>query len=107
MDGGAGGRLREHRVEVAKIFLQFAELLGRSAGCGLVDIERELRLLVAKFGFEDLAGAGDGIALVIEERFDAEDHFDVAATIEALAGAAFVRLELGKFTLPEAKDVGG
>jgi hypothetical protein len=107
MDGGASGRLREHRVEVAKIFLQFAELLGGSAGCGLVDIERELRLLVAKFGFEDLSGAGNGVALVIEEGLDAEDHLDIAAAIETLAGAAFVGLELGKFTLPEAKDVGG
>ena len=31
----------------------------------------------------------------------------IAAAIEALAGSAFVGLELGKFALPEPEDVGG
>ena len=58
-------------------------------------------------GGEDLAGAGDGVALVVEQALDAEGHFDVALAVEALAGAAFVGLELGELGLPEAEDVGG
>jgi hypothetical protein len=57
--------------------------------------------------FEDLAGSGDGVALVVEEALDAEGHFDVAATVETLAGAAFVGLELRELALPETEDVGG
>ena len=56
--------------------------------------------------FEDLASAGDGVALVVEEALDAQGHFDVAAAVETLAGAAFVRLELWEFALPETEDVG-
>ena len=58
-------------------------------------------------GGEDLAGAGDGVALVIEQALDAESHLDVALAVEALAGAAFVGLELGELGLPEAEDVRG
>ena len=94
-------------MKVAQLFLELAELLGWNAGCGFGDAEVELRLFVTEFGLEDLAGAGDGVALVVEEGLDAEDHLDVAAAVEALAGAAFVGLELGKFALPEAEDVGG
>ena len=58
-------------------------------------------------GFEDLPGARDGVALVVEERFDAQRHFDIAFAIETLSGAAFVRFELRELALPEAQDVGG
>ena len=57
-------------------------------------------------GFEDQAGTGDGVALVVEEALDAEGHLDVALAIEALAGTAFVWLELGELGLPEAQNVG-
>jgi hypothetical protein len=57
--------------------------------------------------FEDLPGAGDGVSLVVEKALDAEGHFDVAATVEALAGAAFVWLELRELALPETEDVSG
>src|ERR1700733_15842134 len=56
--------------------------------------------------FEDLTGARDGVALVVEEALDSQGHFNVAAAVEALAGAAFVRLELREFALPEAENVG-
>ena len=56
--------------------------------------------------FEDLAGAGDGVSLVVEKALDSQGHFNVAAAVEALAGAAFVRLELRKLALPEAENVG-
>ena len=63
------------------------------------------------FGFglggEGLAGAGDGVALVVEQALDAESHFDVALAVEALAGAALVGLELRELGLPETQDVGG
>jgi hypothetical protein len=81
-------------------------LLGWNSGCGFGDAKIELRFFVAELGLEDLAGAGDGVALVVEEGFDAENHLDVAAAVEALAGSAFVGLELGEFTLPEAEDIG-
>ena len=59
------------------------------------------------FGGEDLAGAGDGVALVVEQALDTEGHLDVALAVEALAGAAFVGLELRELCLPETEDVGG
>jgi len=58
-------------------------------------------------GGEGLAGAGDGIALVVQQALDAEGHLDVALAVEALAGATFVGLKLGELSLPEAQDVGG
>jgi hypothetical protein len=58
-------------------------------------------------GGEDGAGTGDGVALIVEEGLDAQSGFYVALAVEALAGAAFVGLELGELGLPEAQDVGG
>ena len=36
-----------------------------------------------------------------------EDGLDIATAVEALAGSAFMRLELGKLALPEAQNIGG
>jgi hypothetical protein len=94
-------------VEVAEILLKLAELAGVGGWSGVVDTERKLGLLLLQLAFEDLAGSGDGVALVVEEGLDAEGHLDVSATVEALAGAAFVGLELGELALPEAEDIGG
>jgi hypothetical protein len=41
----------------------------------------------------------------VNEALDLEREFDLAAPIEALAGSAFVGLELGKLSLPKTKDV--
>ena len=108
MDGSAGyGGFGEQRVEVAELFLELVQLLGvRGRGCAF-DGEGKLRFLLAEFPFDDLPGAGDGVALVVEEGLDVEGRFYVAAAIKALAGAAFVGLELGELALPEAEDVGG
>jgi hypothetical protein len=106
MDCGASGGPGEHGVEVAEILLELAELARIDTWSRVFDTEGQLRLLLLLLTFEDLASSGDGVALVIEEGFYAEGHLDVAAAIEALAGAAFVRLELRKFALPEAEDVG-
>lgn len=77
-----------------------------SGGCAAFD-QRELR--GAGFGGflgEDLAGAGDGVALVVQEALDAERQLHVALAVEALAGAALVGPHLGEFGFPEAEDVG-
>ncbi len=92
-------------MEIAKILLEFAELAGVDVWVGVVD-EGELGFFLLQLGLEDLPRAGNGIALVIEEAFDAQSHFNIAAAIETLAGAALVGLELRKLALPEAQDIG-
>jgi hypothetical protein len=92
-------------VQIAEIFLEFAKLAWVDARWDVVDGESELRLFLLQFGFEDLPCAGNGIALVVEEGFDAKSHFDVATAIKTLASATFMRFELGKLALPEAQDV--
>jgi hypothetical protein len=57
-------------------------------------------------GFEDLARAGEGVSLFMDELFDAQGDVQLAAAIEALAGATLVWLELGELGFPEAQDVG-
>jgi hypothetical protein len=42
----------------------------------------------------------------VYEAVDLESHLDIAAAIEALAGAALAWLELRKLGFPEPKDVG-
>ena len=59
----------------------------------------------AQLGFESLAGARNGVALIVKESLDAEGHFDVATAKEPLTGASFVRPELGKLAFPEAQNV--
>ena len=60
-----------------------------------------------EFGFEDLPGSRNGVALVVEKTFDAHGHLDIAAAIETLPGAALVGFELRELALPEAQDVSG
>jgi hypothetical protein len=82
-------------------------LLGVDCRCAVFDREGKLRFFLAEFAFDDLTGAGDSVALVVEEGLDMESGLNIAAAIEALAGAAFVGFELREFALPEAKDIGG
>jgi hypothetical protein len=89
-----------------KILLEFLELLRIDAGLGAVDGEGELGFPLLEFALEYLSGARDGVALVIEKTLDAHRHLDVAAAVETLAGATFVRFELWEFALPKAKNVG-
>jgi hypothetical protein len=108
MNCSAGGDgTGEHGEELAEVFLEFFELLVGGGDRTLGHGEGELRGVVLHLALDGLAGAGDGVALVVEEGFYAEGGFDVAAAVEALAGAAFVGFELGEFALPEAEDVGG
>jgi hypothetical protein len=106
VDCRACGRLREKGVKVAKIFLDFAELSRVDILRGVVDGESKLRFPLFQLGFEDLTCAWNSVALVVKEALDAQGHFNVAAAIETLAGAALVRFELGKLALPESQDVG-
>jgi hypothetical protein len=93
-------------VEVAELLVQFLELARVGARGGAFDGQGQLGLSMFELTFEDLTGAGDGVSLVIEEALDAQGHFDVAAAVETLSGAPFVRLELRELALPEAEDVG-
>src|SRR5690242_9436268 len=93
-------------MEIAQLLLELAQLFGRVGAGSFGHAKGKLRLFVVKLGLEDRAGSGDGVALVVEKALDAEYHFDVAAAVEALAGAAFMRLEGGKLALPEAENVG-
>jgi hypothetical protein len=93
-------------VEIAEIFLEFAKLAGIDVWGGVVDGEGELGFLLLQLGLEDLPGAGDGVALTVEEAFDAQSHLDVATAVEALSGAPLVGFELRELALPETQDVG-
>jgi hypothetical protein len=55
---------------------------------------------------QGLAGAGERVSLGVDQTFDLQGQLDVAAAVKALAGPAFVGLELGKLRLPKAQDVG-
>ena len=105
---GLAGGAAEDGGDGFKLAAEAAELLDVECGDGFAE-ERELRCrrVVAELRFEQGAGAGDGVALLFEEGFDAQGHLDVAAAVEALAGASLVGLELGELTLPETEDVGG
>jgi hypothetical protein len=107
VNGGTSWRLGKQGVEVAEILVQFLEPARVDGRSSAFDGQGQLGLAMFEFTFEDLTSTGDGVSLVVEQAFDAQGHFDVAATVEALAGAAFVRLELRELALPETEDVGG
>ena len=56
--------------------------------------------------FQSLTGAGEGVALGVDQVLDLQDQFNISAAIEPLTGSAFVGLELGKLRLPKAQDIG-
>ena len=62
--------------------------------------------LGASDGTEGVACARESVAFAVDEALDLESHLDIAPAVEALTGAAFVGLELGKLRLPEAENVG-
>ena len=55
---------------------------------------------------ENLASAGQGVTLGVDQALDFEGQFNVATAVKTLAGTALVGLELGKLRFPEAQDVG-
>ena len=55
---------------------------------------------------EGMTRAGKRVALPVHEALDFERQFHVAPSIETLAGATLVWLELGKLSFPETQHVG-
>ena len=100
------GRAGEQGVDVAQAAVEGAEAIRAELPRSRVLAESELRLARPGFGFEQLARAGDGVALVVEQVADAQGHLDIAAAEEALAGAALVGPKLWELGLPEAEDGG-
>ena len=97
------------RQQIAEVFLQASHpglWIRRLTLTGL-HRQRKLRGLLALLGLDGLSRAGDGVSLVVEQRLDVEHGLDIAASVETLAGAAFMRLELWKLRLPEAQHVRG
>ena len=58
-------------------------------------------------GTQLLPRAHDRETLFIEQLLDSQNAFHVAPAVHALPGAAFHRLQLREFALPEAQHVGG
>jgi hypothetical protein len=115
---GANGR-GEHSDDLAEFCTSVADHGGdgiaarigsigrkRQAGLGGAFVIVLRGLSTAADLIEDLAGAGDGVSLGVDEALDLKNEFDFATAIETLAGAALVGLELGELGFPKAKDVG-
>ena len=56
--------------------------------------------------FQRLPCASQGISLAVHELLNSQSQLDLATAIEPLAGAAFIRLEVGKLSLPESQNIG-
>lgn len=69
--------------------------------------ERQRFLLAPGFRAQMLASARNGETFVIQQFFDAQHVLHVQPAIHALPGAAFRRLELGKFALPKTQNITG
>jgi hypothetical protein len=112
--GLCGRGLRgEHFVEVAEFDAEFLEadfdLGGFLDGFAAADgDELGLRFAAVFLDFlgELLACSGDGVALAMDELFNAEDELDIFAPVEALAGSAFGGAELRELFFPETQDIG-
>jgi hypothetical protein len=58
-----------------------------------------------ELAFQLLLGAGDGVALVVEELLDAPDDLELFLAVDALPRAALARAQRRKLGLPVAQDV--
>ena len=65
-----------------------------------------LRLFGLAIVAEGVTSAGEGVALTVDEALDLEGSLNIAAAIEALAGATLVWLELRKLGFPKAQHIG-
>ena len=107
LDGGtAGGGTGELGEELTKFLLDGLQVARVDRLGDAVDAELGVACGGAELGFEGLAGAGDGVALVVKQGLDPQGHLNIAAAVKALAGAALVGLELGKLALPKTQNVG-
>jgi hypothetical protein len=92
--------------EMQEFLKTLANALKVLGGALLREGQNGLALGGSSVSFQLFSGAGDGVALFVEELLDEQHAFDVAAAVHALTGAALVGLELREFCLPEAKYVG-
>ena len=60
----------------------------------------------AQFRLDGLPCPGDRISLMVKKLLDPHHSFNIASAIQALSSATLVRLQLGKFPLPETQDIG-
>jgi len=79
--------------------LEFCRGTGRKGKSGLF-------LVCLALVFQLRPRSRDGEAVLIQQLLDAKNVFHVAAPVHALTSAAFYGLELWKFSLPEAENVG-
>ena len=85
---------------------------GIQALAGVASNERKAGLRVALWIgaalalFQNLFGAGEGVALGVDQPLDIQGQFHIAAAIKPLASTALVGLELRKLRFPESQDVG-
>src|ERR1700721_176067 len=54
---------------------------------------------------ESLASAGERVAFGVNEALDFKDQLDFTTAVKALAGAAFIGLEVGELGLPESEHI--
>ena len=54
---------------------------------------------------KSLAGAGERVALAMNQALDLQKQFHIAAPVKPLPGSALVGLELGKLRLPKAQHI--
>ena len=59
-----------------------------------------------RFAGEHLPGAGNGVALIVQQALNAERHLHISPAIESLPGTTFIGLQLWELGLPEAQHVG-
>src|SRR5215469_11885095 len=79
-------------------------LTGCLVNSSLVPHRGRLGLLLPVCPFQRLAGTGDGVTLAMHQPLDLESEFNLAAAVQALAGAALVGLQLRELRLPETED---
>ena len=65
-----------------------------------------LRAALAMTLFQCLTGAGERISFGVNQALDLQRQLHIAPSIEALAGAALVGLELRKLRLPKTQNIG-
>ncbi len=59
----------------------------------------------AQLCLHHLAGAGNGVAFVVEQPLDAKSHLHIPFAVEPLPGSALIRLELRKLGLPKTQHI--
>jgi hypothetical protein len=95
-------------------FLEFPfdRVQGRVTVRGTLDKGQRILFLLRRMPFfgshailQNLARAGDGVALTVEQAFDFEDGFDVLSPVLALAVGSLLGSERGKLALPETQNI--